>query len=79
MGRERSTNGEDRNACRLLVGKPEAERPLGRPRHNWVHNIQMSFGEVGWGGVWSGSGYGPAESSYKCGNNFGYHKMMGTP
>jgi hypothetical protein len=36
--------GEKRNAYRLLVGK----RPLGRPRHRWLHNIRMDLGEVGW-------------------------------
>jgi hypothetical protein len=30
--------GEKRNACRLLVGKPEGKRPLGRPRRTWVDN-----------------------------------------
>jgi hypothetical protein len=39
--------GEKRNAYRLLVGKPEGERPLGRPRRRWVNNISMDLGEVG--------------------------------
>jgi hypothetical protein len=43
--------GEKRNAYRLLVGKPEGKRPLGRPRRRWVDNIRMDFGEVGWGDV----------------------------
>jgi hypothetical protein len=43
--------GEKRNAYRLLVGKPEGKRPLGRPRRRWVDNIKMDLGEVGWGGV----------------------------
>jgi hypothetical protein len=38
-----------RNAFRLLVGKPEGKRPLGRPRRRWVDNIRMDLGEVGWG------------------------------
>jgi hypothetical protein len=47
--------GEKRNAYRLLVGKPEEKRPLGRPRHRWVDNIRMDLGEVGWGEVdWIG-------------------------
>jgi hypothetical protein len=43
-----STNGEKRNAYRLLVGKPEGKRSLGRPRCRWVDNIRMDLGEVGW-------------------------------
>jgi hypothetical protein len=47
--------GENRNVCRLLVGKPEGKRPLGRPRLRWVDNIKMDLGEIGWGGVdWIG-------------------------
>jgi hypothetical protein len=42
------------NAYRLLMGKPEGKRPLGRPRRGWV-DIRMDLGEVGWGHVdWSG-------------------------
>jgi hypothetical protein len=40
--------GNKRNAYRLLVGKPEVKRPLGRPRRRWVDNIRMDLGEVGW-------------------------------
>jgi hypothetical protein len=43
--------GEKRNVYRLLVGKPEVKRPLGRPRCRWVDNIRMDLGEVGWGDV----------------------------
>jgi hypothetical protein len=43
--------GETRNVYRLLVGKPEGKRPLGRPRRRWVDNIRMHLGEVGWGDV----------------------------
>jgi hypothetical protein len=38
---------EKRNVCRLLVGKPEGKRPLGRPKHRSVDNIWMVLGEVG--------------------------------
>jgi hypothetical protein len=41
--------GEKRKVYRLLVGKPEGKRPLGRPRCKWVVNIWMNLGEVGWG------------------------------
>jgi hypothetical protein len=47
--------GEKRNAYRLLVGRQEGKRPLGRPRRRWVDNIKMGLGEVGWGDVdWIG-------------------------
>jgi hypothetical protein len=46
--------GEKRIAYRLLVGKPEGERPFGRPRRRWV-DIKMDLLEIGWGGVdWIG-------------------------
>jgi hypothetical protein len=58
MGRACGTNGEKRNVYRLLVGKPEEKRQLGRPRHIWVDNIKMDLGErLGLCGLdWSGSG-----------------------
>jgi hypothetical protein len=43
--------GERRNAYRLLVGKPEGKRPLGRPRRRWVYNIKIDLLRIGWGGV----------------------------
>jgi hypothetical protein len=47
--------GEEMNACRLLAGKPEGKRPLGRPRRGWLVNIRMDLGEVGWDDVdWIG-------------------------
>jgi hypothetical protein len=33
------------------VGKPEGQRPLGRPRHRWEGDIKLALQEVGWGGV----------------------------
>jgi hypothetical protein len=51
MGGPCSTNGEKRNAYRLLVRKPEEKRPLGRLRSRWVDDIRMDLGEVGWGDV----------------------------
>jgi hypothetical protein len=47
--------GENRNAYRLLVGKPDGSRLLGRPRRRWLHNIRMDLVEVVWGDVgWIG-------------------------
>jgi hypothetical protein len=43
--------GEIRNAYRILVGKPEGKRPLGRPRRRWVGNIKMDLRERGWTGL----------------------------
>ncbi|KAJ4452141.1 hypothetical protein ANN_03659 [Periplaneta americana] len=40
--------GESRNACRVLVGRPEGKRPLGRPRCRWEDNIKMDLREVGY-------------------------------
>jgi hypothetical protein len=40
--------GETRNAYRILVGKPEEKRALGRPRRRWVDNIKMDLREIGW-------------------------------
>jgi hypothetical protein len=46
---------EKKNAYRLLVGKPEGKRPLGKPRRRSVDIIRMDLGEVGWGEVdWIG-------------------------
>jgi hypothetical protein len=47
--------GEKRKAYRLLVGKPEGKRPLGRLRRRWVDNIRMDLLELEWGDVnWMG-------------------------
>jgi hypothetical protein len=51
MGRANSTNGEKRNAYRILVGKPEVKRPLVRPRRRWVDNIIIDLREIEWDGV----------------------------
>jgi hypothetical protein len=32
-----------------MMGKPQCKKPLGRPRHSWVYNIYMDFGEIRWG------------------------------
>jgi hypothetical protein len=41
--------GEERGVYRVLVGKPEGKRPLGRPRRRWVDNIRMELQEVRYG------------------------------
>jgi hypothetical protein len=43
--------GQKRNAYRILVGRSEGKRPLGRPRHSWVDNIKMDLRQIGWGGM----------------------------
>jgi hypothetical protein len=43
--------GEKRNIYRLLMGKPEGKRPLGRLRRLWVNNIKMDLRVTGWGGM----------------------------
>jgi hypothetical protein len=39
------------SACRILVGKPEGKRPLGRPRRRWVNNIKMDLSKIGRDGM----------------------------
>jgi len=41
--------GERKGAYRVLVGRPEGKKPLGRPRRRWKGNIKMDLKEVGWG------------------------------
>ena len=48
--------GEERGVYRVLVGKPEVRRPLGRPRRRWVDNIRMDLQEVNVG-IWTGLGW----------------------
>jgi len=43
--------GERRGVYRVLVGKPEGKRPLGRPKRRWENNIKMDLQEVGCGGM----------------------------
>jgi transcription termination factor 2 len=42
---------EKKNACRILVGSPEGERPLGIPRRRWLDTIKMHLRETGWNGM----------------------------
>jgi hypothetical protein len=46
MGRAYSTNEDNRKACRILVGKPEGKRSMGKPRRSWVGNIKMDLREI---------------------------------
>jgi hypothetical protein len=43
--------GRKWKAYRILVGKPEGKRPLGRPRYRWVENIKMDLREIRWDGM----------------------------
>jgi hypothetical protein len=43
--------GEKRNACRMLLGKLEGKRPLGRHKCRW-EDIEINLGEIGWGGMY---------------------------
>ena len=56
MGGTCSAFGERRGVFRVLVGKPEGKRPLGRPRRRWEDNIKIELQEVGCG-VWTGSSW----------------------
>jgi hypothetical protein len=51
MGRTCSKYGERRGIHRVLLGKPEVKRPLGRPRPRWKHSIKMDLQEAGFGGL----------------------------
>jgi hypothetical protein len=53
---ERPSQGDEkrrksRNEYKILVGKPERKRPIGRPRYSCVNNIKMDLREIGWGGM----------------------------
>jgi hypothetical protein len=48
MIRACSTNVNKRNACGILVRKPEGKRLLGIPRHRWENSIKMDLREIGW-------------------------------
>ena len=51
MGGAISTMRERRGVYRVLVGKPEGKRPLGRPSGKWEYNIKLDLKEVGWAGM----------------------------
>ena len=62
--------GWGKGVCRVLVGKPEGRRPLGRPRRRWVYNIRMDIKEVGCGYMdWIGLAQDRDRwRSFECGN-----------
>ena len=62
---------EGTGVYRVLVGKPEGKRTLGRPRRRWEDNIKMDLQEVrseGYGLTQGGSGYGELAGTCECGN-----------
>ena len=52
MGGSCGAYGDGRGLHRVLVGKPEGKRPLGRPRRRWEDDVKMDLREVGGGGDW---------------------------
>jgi hypothetical protein len=69
-----STDGERRNACMLLVRKPERKRLLGTQRCRWVDNIDFGVKEICFGCVdWLGLIQDRDQS-----RTFGFHKMLGS-
>ena len=67
--------GERRGIYRVLVGKPEGKRLLGRPRHRWEDNIKVDLQEVGCGGMnWTCKCDNGPSGSMKCGEFIGWHK-----
>ena len=72
--------GERRGVYRVLVGKPEGKRPLGRPRHRWEDNIKMDLQEVGCGGMdWIelAQDGDRGRALVNAVMTFGFHKMWG--
>jgi hypothetical protein len=63
--------GEGRGAHRILVGRPDGRRPLGRPRRRWEYNIKMDLQEVRWRCIdWidMAQDRGKVACSCECGN-----------
>ena len=58
--------------CKVLVGKPEGKKPLGKTRYTWKDNINIDVQDVGWGGGHglnrSNLGYGQVAGICECGN-----------
>ena len=72
MGGALARMGKRRGVYRVLVGKPEGKRPLGRPRRRWEDNIKTDLQEVGCGGMdWiqlAHSEYGQVAGTCDCGS-----------
>jgi hypothetical protein len=61
--------GEEKKLYRVLVGKPEGKRPLGRPRRRWKNGIRMDLKEIGWGDVeWVQLTQGEVADWCECGD-----------
>jgi hypothetical protein len=60
--------GEERKACKVLVGNHEGKRPLGRPRRGWEDGIRMDLRLGGCGLDSTGSGQGPVAGCCECGD-----------
>jgi hypothetical protein len=67
--------GEERSMYRILVGKPEGERPLGRLKYRWLDNIKMGLVEREWGGV--AQDRDKWRALVDAVMNFGFHKILG--
>jgi hypothetical protein len=79
MGEACSAYGEARGVYRVLVGKPEGNRPLLRPRRRWEDNIKMDLQEVGCGGMdWIGLDQDRDRwrAFVNAGMNFGFNKTL---
>jgi hypothetical protein len=66
-----SRMGGERKVYKVLVGKPEGRRPLGRPRRRWEDGVRMDLKEIGLGGCGldsTGSGQGPVAGCCECGD-----------
>jgi hypothetical protein len=73
--------GEMRSAYRILLGKSEGKRPLGRPRCRWMGNIEIDFRKIGWDGMdWINLAENRDQwrALVNTVMNLGYHKILGS-
>jgi hypothetical protein len=72
--------GGKRNSGRILVGKPEGKRPLGRPRPRWVDNIKMDLRDIEWDGMdWIDLAQDMDQwRAFLNTGTSGFHKMLGS-